>query len=160
MDHLETDKNPFFEKKIGSFIKFGQLTLKSPLWMIVWPCSHLHLIGIHLVRLLTKFHPHTSSYSRQNAQKPLKKTLKIDRFQVKFSHGRRRAMKKWMTHLWKIIYRRFRISNQIFRSIYGSRDIERSLDTTLPVFGQNWHFVDEYLENGANAVPEIFRDCV
>ena len=48
----------------------------------------------------------------------------------------------------KRIYRRFRISNQIFGSIYGSRDIERSLDPTLAVFGQNRNFMDEYLENG------------
>ena len=99
--------------------------------MIVWPCSHMHLIGIHLVRLLTKFHQNISSGCRGNAQKPFKKALKIDRFRVKFSHRRRRAMKKRMTHLWKIILRRFRISYQIFRSIYGSGDIERSLDTTF-----------------------------
>ena len=43
----------------------------------------------------------------------------------------------------KEIYRRFRKSNQIFSSIYGSGDIARSLD----VFGQNLNFVDEYLEN-------------
>jgi hypothetical protein len=49
----------------------------------------------------------------------------------------------------KEIFCRFRISNQIFGSIYGSRDIERSLDTTLAVFGQNRNFVDEYLENGS-----------
>ena len=48
----------------------------------------------------------------------------------------------------KRIYRRFRISNQIFGSIYGARDIAHSLDTTFAVFGQNLNFVDEYLENG------------
>ena len=40
---------------------------------------------------------------------------------------------------------RFRISNQIFHTIYGSRDIERSLDTTLADFGKNLTFMDEYL---------------
>ena len=44
----------------------------------------------------------------------------------------------------KVIFRRFRISNQIFNSIYRSRDIARSLDTT---FGPNLTFRDEYLEN-------------
>ena len=44
----------------------------------------------------------------------------------------------------KVIFRRFRISNQIFNSIYRSRDIARSLDTT---FGPNLTFMDEYLEN-------------
>ena len=45
----------------------------------------------------------------------------------------------------KEIFCRFRISNQIFHTIYGSQDIERSLDTTLAVFGQNLTFMDEYL---------------
>ena len=49
----------------------------------------------------------------------------------------------------KRIYRRFWISNQIFDSIYRSRDIARSLDTTFGIFGQNRNFVDEYLENGS-----------
>ena len=49
-----------------------------------------------------------------------------------------------MTVVRKIIFRRFRISNQIFNSIYRSRDIARSLDTT---FGPNLTFMDEYLEN-------------
>ena len=44
----------------------------------------------------------------------------------------------------KVIFRRFRISNQIFHSIYRSRDIARSLDTT---FGPNLTFRDEYLKN-------------
>ena len=44
----------------------------------------------------------------------------------------------------KVIFRRFRISNQIFNSIYRSRDIARSLDTT---FGPNLTFMDEYLKN-------------
>ena len=56
----------------------------------------------------------------------------------------------------KEIFCRFRISNQIFGSIYGSRDIERSLDTTFAVFDQNWHFVDEYLENGAKFGHAVF----
>ena len=47
-----------------------------------------------------------------------------------------------MRHPGKRIYRRFRISNQIFGSIYGSRDIERSLDTTLAVFGENLNFME------------------
>ena len=68
-------------------------------------------------------------------------------------------MKKWMTHLWKIILRRFRISNQIFHSIYGSQDIERSLDTTFALFGQNWHFMDEYLENREKFGHAVFAGC-
>ena len=44
----------------------------------------------------------------------------------------------------KVIFRRFRISNQIFHSIYGSRDIARSLNIT---FRPNLTFMDEYLEN-------------
>ena len=52
-----------------------------------------------------------------------------------------------MRHSGKEIFCRFRISNQIFNSNYGSRDIERSLDPTLGIFGQNLNFMDEYLEN-------------
>ena len=48
----------------------------------------------------------------------------------------------------KEIYCIFWISNQTFSSIYRSRDIARSLDTTFAIFGQNINFVDEYLENG------------
>ena len=67
----------------------------------------------------------------------------------------------------KEIYRRFRISNQIFASIYRSRDIARSLDTTFPVFGKNhnyFNFVDGYLENrifaGHAVLQEIHRHFV
>ena len=52
-----------------------------------------------------------------------------------------------MRHGGKRIYSSFRISNQIFSSVYVSGDIARSLDTTFAVFGQNLNFVDEYLEN-------------
>ena len=68
-------------------------------------------------------------------------------------------MKKWTTVVWKEIFCRFRISNQIFGSIYGSRDIERSLDTTLAVFGENLNFMDEYLENGVSSWPAVFCKC-
>ena len=82
--------------------------------------------------------------------------MKIGHLWVKFWPWRRHVGKNLKILPGKEIYRRFRISNQIFRSIYGSRDIERSLDTTLPVFGQNWHFVDEYLENGAKFGHAVF----
>ena len=59
----------------------------------------------------------------------------------------------------KEIYRRFRISNQIFGSIYGSGDIARSLDTTFGIFGQNLNFVDEYLENGSFPGHAVFAGC-
>ena len=108
----------------------------------------LRLLCIHFVSLLTKFDRNLSSGCRENAKKPLKKCIKIGRFQVKFSPWRRQVGKNLMRLQGKEIYRRFRISNQIFGSIYGSRDIERSLDPTLAVFGQNRNFMDEYLENG------------
>ena len=59
----------------------------------------------------------------------------------------------------KEIYRRFRISNQIFDIIYGSGDIARSLDTTFGIFGQNLDFVDEYLENGNFFGHAVFGRC-
>ena len=74
--------------------------------------------------------------------------MKIGHLRAIFSPWRRQVGKNLMRRTGKRIYRRFRISNQIFGSIYGSRDIERSLDPTLAVFGQNRNFMDEYLENG------------
>ena len=44
-------------------------------------------------------------------------------------------------------------SNQIFGSIYGSRDIARSLDTT---FAKNHNFVDGYFENRIFAGHAVF----
>ena len=108
---------------------------------------------------MTKLHENIWSGCWGNAQKPFKKCIRIGHLCVRFSRRRRAAMKKWTTAVWKEIYRRFRISNQILRSINGSRDIDRSLDTTLLVFGQNWHFVDEYLENGEKFEHAVFAGC-
>ena len=74
-----------------------------------------------------------------------RKFWKIAYLWARFSPRRRRVGKNLMRRTGKEIFCRFRISNQIFGSIYGSRDIERSLDTTFAVFGQNLTFVDEYL---------------
>ena len=54
-----------------------------------------------------------------------------------------------MKHGWKRIFRWFRISNQIFHSIYRSRVIRRSLDPVIAVFTRN-DFMDEDLEKGAS----------
>ena len=70
--------------------------------------------------------------------------LKIGRFQVKFSPWRRQVGKNRRTAFWEIIFRRFRIWNQIFDSFYRSRDIARSLDTT---FDPNLNFLNDFLEN-------------
>ena len=59
----------------------------------------------------------------------------------------------------KEIFCRFRISNQIFGSNYGSRDIQRSLDTTFAVFGENLNFMDDYLENKIFAGYAVFAGC-
>ena len=64
-----------------------------------------------------------------------------------------------MRHPGKEIFCRFRISNQIFNSNYGSRDIERSLDPTLAIFGQNLNFMDEYLENRIFSGYAVFAGC-
>ena len=94
----------------------------------------LRLLSIHFVSLLTKCGQNISSGWREHAQKPLKKCTKIGRFEVKFPTWRRQVGKNLMRRTGKRIYRRFRISNQIFGSIYRSRDIARSLDTTFAVF--------------------------
>ena len=52
-----------------------------------------------------------------------------------------------ISRTWKRIFRRFRISNQIFDSICRSRDIWLSLDPIFAFFGPNLTFRDEYLEN-------------
>ena len=113
----------------------------------------------HFVWHLTKFHRNISSSGRENALKPFKKELKIDCFRVKFSPWRRQVGKNQLIRKVKEIHHRFRISNQIFCGIYGSRDIEPSLDTTFVVFDQNWHFMDEYLENGAKYWHAVFACC-
>ena len=61
-----------------------------------------------------------------------------------------------MKHGWKRIFRWFRISNQIFHSIYRSRVIRRSLDLGLAVLTKNANFMDEYLENGASLWRAVF----
>ena len=71
--------------------------------------------------------------------------VKIAYLWVKFSPRRRHVGKNVMKRTGKEIFCKFRISNQIFCTIYGSRDIERSLNTTFAVFGENLNFVDEYL---------------
>ena len=55
------------------------------------------------------------------------KFRKIAYLWARFSPRRRRVGKNLMRRTGKEIFCRFRISNQIFHTIYSSRDIERSL---------------------------------
>ena len=64
--------------------------------------------------------------------------MKIAYLWVEFSPRRRQVGKNLMRPSGKEIFRGFRISNQIFGSYNRSRDIERSLDTTLAVFSKIW----------------------
>ena len=128
-------------------------------WLKIWTCSLLRLICIHFISLLTKFHQDLSSSCRYIDRRSFKKVMKIGRFLGKITPWRRNAMKKWMTAVWKEIYRRFWISNQIFDSIYGSRDIAHSLDTTFGNSGQNLNFVDDYLKNGKRFWHAVFARC-
>jgi len=82
--------------------------------------------------------------------------MKIGHLRAIFSPWRWRVGKNLMRRTGKRIYRRFWISNQIFDSIYGSRDMALSLDTTFGIFGQNLNFVDEYLENQIFAGHAVF----
>ena len=95
------------------------------------PWSLLHLICIHFVSLLAKFQQNLSSDYRDIEQRSSKKCMKIGRFLDKITPWRRQVGKNLMRRTGKRIYRRFRISNQIFGSISGSGDIARSLDTTF-----------------------------
>ena len=85
--------------------------------------------------------------------------MKIAYLWVEFSPRRRQVGQNLMKPLGKKILCRFRISNQIFGSPNRSRDIERSLDTTLAIFAKNLNFVDEYLENGKIFWPAVFCVC-
>ena len=85
--------------------------------------------------------------------------MKIGQLRAIFSPWRRRVGKNLMRRTGKRIYRRFWISNQIFDSIYGSRDIAHSLDTTFGIFGQNLNFVDEYLKSGKRFWHAVFAKC-
>ena len=85
--------------------------------------------------------------------------MKIGHFRTIFSPGRRHIGRNLMWRTGKRIYRRFWISNQIFDSSFRSRDMERSLDTTFGIFGQNRNFVDEYLKNQNFFWHAVFARC-
>ena len=82
--------------------------------------------------------------------------MKIGCFLRKITPWRQQVCKNLMGRTGKRIYRRFWISNQIFNSIYGSRDTAHSLDTTFGNFGQNLNFVDDYLKNGKRFWHAVF----
>ena len=85
--------------------------------------------------------------------------MKIGHLRAIFSPWRRQVGKNLMRRTGKRIYRRFWISNQIFDSSFRSRDMERSLDTTFGIFGQNRNFVDEYLKNQNFFWHAVFARC-
>ena len=88
-----------------------------------------------------------------------KKCMKIGHLRAIFSPWRRQVGKNLMRRTGKRIYRRFWISNQIFDSSFRSRDMERSLDTTFGIFGQNRNFVDEYIKNQNFFWHAVFAGC-
>ena len=59
----------------------------------------------------------------------------------------------------KVIFRRFRISNQIFDSLSRSRDIRLSLDQIFENFKPNLTFRDEYLENQIFPGGPVFAEA-
>ena len=85
--------------------------------------------------------------------------MKIGCFLGKITPWRRQVCKNLIRRTGKRIYRRFWISNQIFDSSFRSRDMERSLDTTFGIFGQNRNFVDEYLKNQNFFWHAVFARC-
>ena len=118
-----------------------------------------HLICIHFVALLSKLHQNFSSGCQDIEQRSSKSCMKIGCFLDKITPWRRQVGKNLMRRTGKRIYRRFWISNQIFDSIYGSRDMALSLDTTFGIFGQNLNFVDDYLMNGKRFWHAVFARC-
>ena len=81
----------------------------------------------------------------KNYEKCMFLQVKISHFQGKIRPWRRETGQNLMKHGWKRIFRWFRISNQIFHSIYRSRVIRRSLNPILALFEENRNFKDEYL---------------
>ena len=168
MDYLEAFKpKNFFRKFFGSSINFGwfwvdflliegkYLEIGLWFWHLVfcvifvsilshfWP-SFMQIFQV-VVEILTENHS--------------KKCMKIGHLRAIFSPWRRQVGKNLMRRTGKRIYRRFWISNQIFDSIYGSRDIAHSLDTTFGNLGQNLNFVDDYLKNGKRFWHAVFARC-
>ena len=92
------------------------------------------------------------------SKKPVFK-VKIAYLWVEFSPRRRQVGQNLMRRLGKEIFRTFRISNQIFHSIYGSRDIERSLDTTMAVFGENLNFMDLFMDLYGSRERKFILTC-
>ena len=82
--------------------------------------------------------------------------VKISHFKVKIKPWRHGAGQNLMKHAWKRIFRWFRISNQIFRRVFRSRDIRRSLDLIFAFLTKKAYFMDEYLENEASFWRAIF----
>ena len=73
--------------------------------------------------------------------------VKIGHFQVKITPWRQGAMKNLIGWSGKRIFCRFRISNQIFHSIYRSWDISQSLEPIFAVLTKNANFEAQYLKN-------------
>ena len=156
MNHLEAFKpKKFFSKIFWIIHKFWSIFgpflairgLISPDWLKILTSGLLHLLSINPVSLLTKFHANLSSRCRDINRKPLKKVHENWPSSSHFFTMKTASRQKSDETSGKKNYRRFWISNQIFDSIYGSRDMEHSLDTTFGIFGQNGNFVDDFLEN-------------
>ena len=95
----------------------------------------------------------------QNPSKSMIYKVKIGHFQVKITPWRRGAMKNLIGWSGKEISCRFWISNQIFQSIYDSRDIARSLDLVFAVLTKNANFEAEYLKKGKRFWFAVFFYC-
>ena len=102
------------------------------------------LRGYHRAKLWT----YTTSCLARNLEKRRKMhilRIEISHFQGKIRPWRRETGQNLIRHLWKRIFRWFRISNQISHSVFRSRDIGRSLNPILALFEENRNFKDEYL---------------
>ena len=122
-------------------------------------CGLFQLLSTSQGYHCAKFCSHMTSSCSRTLEKPQKMhvfRVKKSHFQVIFRPLRRGTGQNLMKHGWKRIFRWFRISNQIFHSIYRSRVIRRSLDLVLAVLTKNANFMDEYLENGASFWRAVF----
>ena len=138
MDHLESfEPKKFFEtfwiihkfwSILGDFAYFEPKYLQNGLiWRSLVFCVYFVSILSHFWPSFVKIFQVVGEKMPKNHSKMPKK---IGHFEVKFSTWRRQVGKNMMRQRGKRIYRRYRISNQIFGSIYWSQDIARSLDNT------------------------------
>ena len=132
-----------------------------------WNLRHVAEIGLGNFKIQTKFQntdqntDHFSLFSQKSQYYRPKVFYTTDRvyqhwFCLTFdqvSKYFKQLSRYWAKIWWDVQEREIIVDSEyqirFFDSIYGSRDIARSLDNTFGNFGLNLNLVDEYLKNGS-----------